>query len=205
MMRTWIVYAAVAAVLAGCQRRMQSGLVVEDPQAKPLQMPYAAELAVKGFDGRTANLRSVVRGSYVVAFVQPEGQACCEVNPAVNSLARELADSAVDVVQITLPTEQCPLHERDVHNCPAPARNVLRFYDPDRVAWAAYAHPPAGTVYLIGPDNRVERIASLDYPDELISQARELARDREVIAPPVMSNRPPPGSRAGALQGSILY
>ena len=197
-------YAAAAVAAAGCQQRMQTGVVVDDPTVRQIQAPYAVELAVRSFQGKKARLRSVVRGTYVVAFVQPEGEACCEVNPAVNSLARELADSEVDVVQITLPTEQCPL-EHDLHDCPTPASNLLRFYDPGRVAWAAYRHPAAGAIFLVGPDNRVERVAALDYPDELISQARELARARRVISPPTATSRPPAGSRAGALHGAILY
>lgn len=198
-------YAAAAVAAAGCQQRMQTGVVVQDPQARQTPMPFAADLTVQGFEGKTASLRDVVRGAYVVAFVQPEGQACCEVNPAVNSMARELADSDVDVVQITLPTEQCPLEGHDLRDCPKPPSNLLRFYDAGRVAWAAYRHPAAGTIYLVGPDNRIERVATLDYPDELVGQARDIARARTVISPPTATSRPPAGSRAGALHGAILY
>ena len=86
-------------------------------------------------------------------------------------------DLPITIVQISLPTADCPHGPGDVSACGVIETDVVLLDDTDREAWTAFGQPESGTAFLIGELNEIVEKGSLDDLPFLRSRAGALAEN----------------------------
>ena len=146
--------------VCGCEPT-HTGVVVE---AKPPFLfhysAYAPRVYIERPDGSKTRLGKVGGPFFVVGFITAPGDNCGYISPVLQRIADDFWLDSINVVQITLPTEICPLTEEQRNLCEDPRDNLSRFFDPRRIAWEAFHRPKDGTILLINRWNLVPIIDS---------------------------------------------
>lgn len=141
-------------MLAGCRHPTPTGTVIA---AQPPWLfhyaQYAPRISVERPDGSEIKLNKVGGPFFIVGFISPPGKDPGYISPAIQKIADSLWLDSIDVIQITLPTRNCPLKARSIVACPPPTRNLHRFFDPKQIAWRAFNEPKPGTLLLINRRN----------------------------------------------------
>lgn len=174
---------AGALAAAGCQKPTHTGVVVGSREHWVGSAPWIApDLRVRRPDGSRTRLDTIGGAFYVVAFVEPPGTDPCYIHPAVRRVADELYLDCIPVVQITLPTEACPLSAEARAGCPPPSENLVRLFDPDRAAWRAFGQPEAETMLLIDCSPLapvIDTATTVHHPEPLLRRADDLQKQWE--------------------------
>jgi len=169
--------------LAGCMPT--SGIVTKTSGTTGAQIgSIAPNVAYESMEGKQASFNRARQPVAVVAFVAPQGEGCCSLDPKVVNIADQLWDLPVTVAQFSLPTSKCPHGPGCVEACNLGKGRVMSLCDAQRLAWNAYGKPAPGTLILIGPDNRIVAKASLSDPAVVVNAAKKLGQiEREKPGP----------------------
>lgn len=181
--KTWIpATLTLLAILVGCDPT-PSGVVVRSNAAWPFRYAeFTPEIFIERPDGQEVRLDKIAGPFYVLAFITPPPGQPCEIDPAVQKIADALYLDSTDVIQITLPTDACPLDADSRSACRPPERNLKRFFDPERIAWKAFYEPLPGTVQII--DRRFilsiqDSSGHIGDPQKIIDRAHQIQQDFE--------------------------
>jgi hypothetical protein len=143
-------------LLTGCgENRMRSGVVVSSEPPPLLHFrEFSPRVYVESDDGgKSIRLGKIGGPFYVIGFVEPPGDDAGYLNPVLTEMARELWLDSIQVIQITLPTKLCPLHQRQRQrvneNVQETKDNFARFFDPDKLAWEAFWRPRPGAILVV--------------------------------------------------------
>lgn len=135
---------------------------------------------VEGSAGKAVSIQRMGSPFYVVAFVELPGSDPAYIDPDVMKLADAFSLDEIVVVQITLPGKHCSLKDIDLMSIPAPRqKNLLRFFDPEKLAWVGWHFPPdrsANLVNCMPIFPAVAKQAELSDYSELISAAQGLQK-----------------------------
>ncbi|MBN1941726.1 MAG: hypothetical protein JW849_00370 [Phycisphaerae bacterium] len=163
---------------AACHE-LRSGVVVS---AEPPPLLHFREFSPRVFvesldGGKSVRLDKLGGPFYVIAFVEPPGDDAGYLNPVLTEMARELWLDSIRVIQITLPTDVCPLKEpqrRAVNeNVQETKDNFARFFDPNKIAWEAYWRPRPGAILVV---DRCSIIPVIDERSTLADPRRIIDR-----------------------------
>ncbi len=173
-------------LLVGCdENRIRSGVVVSTEPPPLLHYPqYSPRVFVQGVDFEKPIRMDKVGGPfYVVGFVEPPGDDAGYLNPVLTEIARELWLDSVEVIQITLPTKDCPLTAQQQlavsENVQEAKNNFARFFDPHKIAWEAYWRPKPGSILVVDRCTLIPIIderSTLEDPQKIVDRVEELQR-----------------------------
>lgn len=166
--------------LAGCAPT--SGVITKVSGTTGLQVgSIAPDVQYESLEGKEASFNRTRQPVAIVAFVAPQGAACCWLDPGVINIADQLWELPVTVAQFSLPTKECPHGPGCVEVCNLRKGRVMSLCDAQRLAWNAYGKPAPDTLILVGTDNKVLAKGSLDDPKTVVDEAMRLGqieRDR---------------------------
>lgn len=172
----------VAAFLsAGCTTESRDppvAGVIAAPEQLSVGQP-APDFPVITSDGEATSFSDILEPTTIVAFVSPPGDQCCWLQPQLVSLAEELKNGRVAVVQISEPTDECPHGPGCIATCNLKDPHLVSLCDAERRAWEAYREPEPGTVMLINYRGKVVYVAPLGRLDTVADKARELVAEFE--------------------------
>jgi hypothetical protein len=161
--------------LAGCVPT--SGVVTETSGTTGAQIgSLVPDVEYKSLEGKQASFNKARQPVAVVAFVAPQGAACCSLDPRVVNLADQFWDLPVTVAQFSLPTSKCPHGPGCTEACNLRQGRVMSLCDAQRLAWNAYGKPAPGTLLLVGPDNKIMAKGSLRDPGAVVDEAMRLGQ-----------------------------
>jgi hypothetical protein len=159
--------------LSGCTPT--SGVITETSGTTRLHIGATVpNVEYQSREGKQASFDEVRQPVAVVAFVAPQGPACCSLDPQVIDVADQLWDLPVTVAQFSLPTSKCPHGPGCVEACSLRKGRVMSLCDAQRRAWNAYGKPAPGTLILVDPDSRVMAQGLLRAPETVVAAARKL-------------------------------
>jgi hypothetical protein len=161
--------------VAGCTP--MSGVVTKASGTSGLQIgSVVPDVQYESMAGKQTSFDKARQAVAVIAFVAPQGAACCSLDPKVINIADRLWDVPVTVAEFSLPTSKCPHGPGCVEACNLRKGRVMSLCDAGRLAWNAYGKPAPGTLVLVGPNNRVVVKASLSDPGAVVDEARKLGQ-----------------------------
>jgi len=165
--------------LGGCATEPSSvaGIIAESEQLSPGQP--APDFPVVTTDGKEARFGEIRKPTTIVAFVSPTGDRCCQLDPKLVSLARELENRRVGVVQISEPNATCPHGLGCAAACNLKDPYLISLCDAEHRAWEAYREPEPNTAVLINYRGEVVQVASLAKLGMVARKARELVSEHE--------------------------
>jgi peroxiredoxin len=129
--------------------------------------------------GEQTSLRKVNQDLTIIAFSTPGKEGCGKLKPQLVALYEQLGELPITVVQVAVPTLQCP-HGPSSIQVAGLGSDFIVLCDDETTAWKAYGEPTPNTAFLIGENSRVKSIASLDELSPLEAKARRLGR--EIVA-----------------------
>ncbi|MBN1556256.1 MAG: hypothetical protein JXA11_16065 [Phycisphaerae bacterium] len=178
-----------AAWLAGCdENRMRSGVVVSsEPPPLLHYRDFSPRVFVESDEGgKSIRLDKVGGPFYVVGFVEPPGDDAGYLNPVLTEMALKLWLDSIEVIQITLPTKDCPLTEPQRQavspNVLETKNNFARFFDPHKIAWEAFYHPKPGAILVVDRCTIIPMIdtrSTLADPRRILDRVEHLQRQWE--------------------------
>jgi peroxiredoxin len=165
--------------LSGCTTEPSAvaGVITESEQLSPGQA--APDFPVVTTDGKETHFGDIRKPTTIVAFVSPTGDQCCGLDSRLVSLAQELENRRVGVVQISEPTAKCPHGPGCAAACDIEDPHLISLCDAERRAWEAYREPQPNTAILINDRGEVVQVASLAQLEAVARKARKLASDYE--------------------------
>ena len=184
-MRTGVIFLAACVVgLAGCQTAAPGGPVVAtsaEPgwQGGPEVGLKAPLIRFTGADGKANVLRPDTEWITIVGFVSSKGKECCQLSPVLTEAASRYWSKPVRVVQVSLPTGQCPHGAGCVETCHVRPLHLMALCDSGRIAYNAFGHPKDGTVLLIGGDGKVAGVTTVAGIDKIYTEADRLAAEAQ--------------------------
>lgn len=176
-MRVFLAVVAVSlAALAGCSADRPSGGMVTTPREGGLGLgSIAPDIPFTDEQGRPTSLNAIRQPITIIGFTEAPGEVCCRVDPELIRLASRYIGRPVTVVQVSLPTSQCPHGPGCVEACNVPELHLVTLCDPQRTAWNIYGRPEANTAYLIDDFGRLAVYVPLSSPQPLVAQADQLS------------------------------
>jgi hypothetical protein len=184
--KAWIGGAVLALALAGCEYG-RSGVVVSSRPPILLHYPeFLPRIEVECVSGKTVRLDKIGGPFFVIGFIEPPGRDAGYISPVLVEMARELRLDSIEVIQITLPTKACPLDAAQREGCEEPRKNFSRFFDPDRVAWAAFWKPKPGTILLVNRFSLIpviDKRSTVDDPKPIVNRAKDFQRRWDAMYP----------------------
>ena len=177
-----LVLLAVLAGLAGCTPT--SGVITDVSGTTDLQVGATVpDVEYESREGNHASFDAVRQPVTIVAFVAPEGERCCWLNPQIVNFADQFSSLPVTVAQFSLPTSRCPHGPGCVEVCNLREGRVISLCDADRLAWRAYGQPAPGSLILIGKDDKVLMTGSLSNPQPILTEAERLGQIERELTP----------------------
>ena len=171
--------------LAGCES--PSGAITGTSAPAQNEGTVVPDVEYRSMQGGLASFNEARQPVTLVAFVAPPGSTCCWLDPDVFNLADQFVDLPVTVAQFSEPTSQCPHAATCTEGCHVHDGSVMSLCDAQQLAWRAYGRPTPGTLFLLGPDNRILMKGSVSNPWAIVNEAKRLAqleKDR-LLAPPI--------------------
>ncbi len=161
---------------AGCASTPREGVVTGTSTPAWYAGTIAPDVEYKSLEGKQASFNKVRQPVAIVAFVAPEGDQCCWVEPELVNLADQLWDLPVTVAQFSLPTSKCSHGAGCAEVCNLRQGRLMSLCDAQKLAWRAYGQPAPGTLLLIGPDNKFMTKGSLSDPQAVVDEAKRLGQ-----------------------------
>ena len=181
-MKTTAISILVVGLLAGCAQQggiVTSGAVTPGWENGPAVGLKAPQVKFTGADSKEHTLTLGLDRISIVGFVEPKGEECCMLSPVLAEAASRYWNKPVRVVQISLPTAECPHGAGCVESCHVPPLHVKALCDSDRVAYKAFGKPGNQTLLLLDGNGKVARVATMDQIKELFPQADKLVEEAE--------------------------
>lgn len=182
--RRYLGWILLPCLLAGChENRMRSGVVVSSEPPPLLHYPeFSPRVFVEGVESeKSIRLDKIGGPFYVVAFVEPPGDDAGYLNPVLTEMARKLWLDSIEVIQITLPTKDCPLSETQRlavnDNVLDMKNNFARFFDPNKIAWEAFWRPTPGAILVVDRNSIIpviDKRSTLADPQRIIDRVEYL-------------------------------
>lgn len=165
---------AVALLVAGCQEGqvLREGTVLGE-SAKLAEMGPSMDLAFKTADGREMRLSQTTYPLMFVGFISPPTETCCFLDSRLTELSTDFMFSPASIVQMSLPTADCPHGAGCFEVCSLPKIHMMALCDAQKIAWKQYGQPKAGTVFLVHRGRIIDK-ASIDNLDTLRQKATDM-------------------------------
>ena len=164
---------------------MGAAVVIDaDANERTAAVDFEPSVQVRLADGTQSTLGEVGHPFYILTFVETPAGGPGAVDPRLRRIAERLYVDDVAVVQLCLPTGEAGQWAAAAETATRPVRphNLVRVYDPKRLAWGAFGRPPPGTLLLIdrqGVWSLVYRRRTLDDPVDVILAAEALQEEWE--------------------------
>ena len=190
-MKTIAITALLAAgLLAGCQIAAPGGIVTsgtvtpgwEEGPAEGLKAP---QIKFIGADSKEHTLILGRNWVSIIGFVESKGRECCMLSPVLTEAASRYWNKPVRVVQISLPTTECPHGAGCVESCHVQPLHLIALCDSDRTAYNVFGKPNDRALLLFDGDGKVVRVTTLDKIEKMFPQVDELAEEAEKEQLPV--------------------
>jgi hypothetical protein len=185
--RRYLGLVVLPCLLVGChENRMRSGVVVSSEPPPLLHFrEFSPRVFIKSVEGlhgeKSIRLDKIGGPFYVVGFVEPPGDDAGYLSPVLTDMARKLWLDSIEVIQITLPTKDCPLDEQQRQavddNLEETKNNFARFFDPQKIAWEAFWRPRPGTILVVDRNSLIpviDKRSTLDDPQRIIDRVEYL-------------------------------
>ncbi len=174
----WITGFAFLMIAAGCHKPTHTGTIegVRPPWLFHFSQ-YPPRISIQRPDGSEIRLDKVGGPFFIVGFIAPPADDPGYISPALQKMANQLWLDSIDVIQITIPTEACPLDPASIASCPPPTKNLHRFFDPKKIAWLGFNEPKSGTILLINRRNLIPIIdtrGTIEDPSWVLHRAEQL-------------------------------
>ncbi len=189
MKATYVITLLAAALLAGCQHVSLGGLVTSGTTApgweKGLAMGLKApQVKFTGADGKERLLHSAWDSITIIGFVESKGQECCLLSPVLAEAASRYWNKPVRVVQVSLPTEQCPHGAGCVESCHVRPLHLMALCDSSHTAHTAFGRPRDRTLLLLDSKGKVVRVTTVDRIEGVFPLVDEYVEEAERQAMP---------------------
>ena len=167
-------------LMAGCQTTAPGGLVTEaetrgDLAGRPRVGLEVPDVKFTNSEGKTRSLQPASGWMSLVGFVESKGKECCLLSPVLIEAASRYWNKPVRVIQVSLPTTDCPHGAGCVETCHVQSLHLMALCDSARVAYKAFGSPEDGTVLAIDGDGRITAIATVDKVQDLYPRVDRLA------------------------------
>jgi hypothetical protein len=176
----------VGLLLFGCSQQQPQGRVMMEGDV--VTGVTAPQIIFRDLDGSQRTLAQVRQPITIIGFVSPADQPCDRVDQRLANLMSQCCGLQISVVQVSEPTAKCPYGPGCVQTSGRKKDEVIAICDPDRTAWANYGHPAPGTIFLVDASGIIVRTASLDNPDDVARQARQMSTQFELFMEPRWEN-----------------
>lgn len=176
IIRVIVAVTIVITILSGCKSQPTTGVVGWQGQFSVGS--FAPDIPFTSMNGKRTTLHKIRQPIAIVAFLNMSGQACCWLNPQMVNVASRFSGQWVTVVQVSLPTGECPHGAGCTEICNLDKSRLMALCDKDRVAWKAYDQPEPNTVFLINEDSKIVDIATLDKIKPLTDKAEKMALEK---------------------------
>ena len=117
----------------------------------------------------------------IMAFTSTPGETCYKLEPELVDLAYELRNKPVTVAQISLLRGKCPHGVGCEEYCSIRDNYLVSLCDDNHIAWSAYGRPEPNTVILVGENNEIVAIETLDNLNGITLKAEKLAAELNKI------------------------
>ncbi len=184
-MKTSLVFAMLVGVaLAGCKPSAETGPVTAAGQVAgwrsgPAVGLKAPQITFTDAEGKPRLLRTASGWVTLIGFTTAQGKECCSLSPQLTEMASRYWDKPVRVVQVSLPTAECPHGPGCSEACHIKPLHLMALCDGSRIAYDAFGRPKDHTLLLIGGDGRVDAIGTIQDSSAVLTKADELARQAE--------------------------
>ena len=158
--------------LAGCANGPHTGVVGWNKDFS--SGSFAPDIPFTSADGKETRFSEIREPVAILAFTSPPSQNCCSLRPELVELAKRFRHLSITVVQISLPTNECPRGVGCTESCDVVDENLVTLCDPARIAWEAYNQPNPNTVILVDRDNKVVDIQPINNLKVLADKAEKM-------------------------------
>ena len=159
--------------LGGCASRPHTGVVGWNKDFSVGS--FAPDIPFVSADGKEIRLNEIRQPVAILAFISPTPHNCFSLRPDLVELANRFRHHPITVVQISLPTNECPKGPGCSKSCEIIDGNLITLCDPSRIAWKAYNQPKPDTIFLIDEDNKIVDIQPVENLKVLADKALNLA------------------------------
>jgi hypothetical protein len=167
-----VIALTVCLVAFGCSPSPQSGAVQRVYSAAPGVMPDVSYVADNGTVGSFEKAREPIA---VVAFVAPQGPACCAVDQRLVDLTRRFGALPISVVAVLEPNPNCPQGPGCVPPCNLGHTKMMTLCDVHGQLRSSLGQPQDGAVLLLDSRSRIIGAGTLDDLSGIDRQARDQA------------------------------
>ncbi len=165
-----------ALVFAGCEQAVKQPVAGIVEYARDLTIGDSpSDLSFTSAEGKQTKFRKTSEPISVVTFISSTGRGCCRIDPGLAAMAERFKDDFITVVQISLPSSDCPHGAGCVEVCNLFDKHLVLLCDKDRIAWKTYRQPKSDTVFLINQDNEIVAIESIQKLNKIEHKAMELS------------------------------
>ena len=135
---------------------------------------FAPDIPFTSAEGKEIRLNEIREPVTILAFTSPPSRNCCSLRPELVELAKRFRHLPITVIQISLPTNECPHGAGCTKSCDVIDENLILLCDPARIAWKAYNQPNLDTVILVDEDNKVVDIQPISNLKVLADKAEKM-------------------------------
>ena len=135
---------------------------------------FAPDIPFTSAEGKEIRLNEIREPVTILAFTSPPSWNCCSLRPELVELAKRFRHLPITVIQISLPTNECPHGAGCTKSCDVIDENLVLLCDPARIAWKAYNQPKLNTVILVDKNNKIVDIQLIDNLKVLADKAEKM-------------------------------
>ncbi len=184
MKRTVAVMLALSGLLIGCEGGATGGMVTGADQdealaAGPKVGHEAPDIHFSSFRGEKRAIRHKQGWVSIIGFVGTTGPKCCMLDPAMTNAAARYWDRPVRVIQVSLPTEDCPEGVGCIEGCQVRPLHLIALCDTEQQAYRAYGSPKQGTVVAVDTNGKIVDVAEVGRIETLYDDVDRLAKEAE--------------------------
>ena len=158
--------------LTGCANGPHSGVVGWNKGFS--SGSFAPDIPFTSAEGKEIRFNEIREPVTILAFTSPPSRNCCSLRPELVELAKRFRHLPITVVQISLPTTECPHGPGCSESCNIINENLVTLCDPARIAWKAYNQPKPNTVILIDKNDKIVDIQSINNLKVLADKAEKM-------------------------------
>lgn len=158
--------------LTGCANRPHAGVVGWSKDFS--SGSFAPDIPFTSAEGKETRFNEIREPVAILAFTSPPSRNCCSLKPELVELAKRFRHLPITVVQISLPTNECPHGAGCTKSCEVVNENIVVLCDPARIAWKAYNQPKPNTVILVDKYNKIVDIQPINNLKVLADKAEKM-------------------------------